>query len=890
MNTFFLNFLNHRCRRAIVLVMLTSTLPTVAASSGLQFDGGDDYVTFGQAPELGAATFTIETWFKRNGPGVAVTTGSSGLVAAVPLVAKGRGQADGSNVDMNWFLGLSGNRLAADFEDLATGLNHPVLGSTAIVDGQWYHAAATYDGSTWRLYLNGVQDAAVIVNQVPRHDSIQHASLGSALDSSGTPAGFLAGALKEVRVWSVARSEAEIAAGMNLTFPAGTPGLLGRWALDETSGTIAMDSSGNAVHGALVNGPLWGDSDVLIVKGPYLQNVTTSTIVVMWETQVPAASRVELGVSGPNEFYVEDSTPTTIHQVVLSGLTESTRYYYTVISDDAHSATGSFRTAPSSPAVPFRFAAYGDTRTYPLDHAAVVRSMIPHDPSFVLHVGDFVGNGRAYSEWSPQYFGPAADLLRNVPLFPVLGNHEYSGTEQLWYFDFFATPDNGSTQNKEHWYAFTYGSARFIGLNACEGGDSFLPGSEQYQWLTNELASAAFQNSRWQFVWTHNPPYTAAERDNAIDANLRTHLVPLFEQHGVDVVFSGDDHFYRRSVRNGIQYVITGGGGAPLHDVGTQMAGATLVYAEKNYEHCIVDVSPTTLAFYVARTDGSVMDTFTLASGGAPPAPSGLVATAGNAQVLLTWNASVGATGYQVKRSLTSGGPYTTIASAVTPTHTDIGLANGTTYYYVVSAVNSEAESADASEANATPSCSTPATPSGLTATPGNAQVALTWTAASGAASYTVKRATNRRGPYAPIATGVGANTYTDMTAVNGTTYYYVVSAVSGCGESANSAYVSARPQAPPAPPAAPTGLSAITGTKAGQIKLTWSASSGASSYTVRRAPTTGGPFSVVKTGVAGTSYTDSKLASGNRYFYVVTAVNASGESLYSNEASAIAK
>ena len=72
----------------------------------------------------------------------------------------------------------------------------------------------------------------------------------------------------------------------------------------------------------------------------------------------------------------------------------------------------------------------------------------------------------------------------------------------------------------------------------------------------------------------HNPPYTATERDNAVDQALRATLVPLFEQYGVDVVFSGDDHFYRHSLRNGIHYIITGGGGAPLHDVGTQVAGA----------------------------------------------------------------------------------------------------------------------------------------------------------------------------------------------------------------------------------------------------------------------------------------------------------------------------
>ncbi|HKQ73186.1 MAG TPA: fibronectin type III domain-containing protein, partial [Blastocatellia bacterium] len=87
-----------------------------------------------------------------------------------------------------------------------------------------------------------------------------------------------------------------------------------------------------------------------------------------------------------------------------------------------------------------------------------------------------------------------------------------------------------------------------------------------------------------------------------------------------------------------------------------------------------------------------------------PPAPTGLAATAGNAQVSLTWNASTGATSYNVKRSTTSGGPYTTIATGVTATNfTNTGLTNGTTYFFVVSAVNSAGESPNSNQATATP-------------------------------------------------------------------------------------------------------------------------------------------------------------------------------------------
>jgi len=125
-----------------------------------------------------------------------------------------------------------------------------------------------------------------------------------------------------------------------------------------------------------------------------------------------------------------------------------------------------------------------------------------------------------------------------------------------------------------------------------------------------------------------------------------------------------------------------------------------------------------------------------------PPVPVGLLATAGNAQVSLSWTASNGATLYYVKRSTTSGGPYPQISSPSATSYTDTGLTNGIRYFYVVSAYNSAGQSANSSEVNATPTAlaTPPAAPANLEATAGNAQVSLSWTASSGATSYHVKR------------------------------------------------------------------------------------------------------------------------------------------------------
>ena len=107
---------------------------------------------------------------------------------------------------------------------------------------------------------------------------------------------------------------------------------------------------------------------------------------------------------------------------------------------------------------------------------------------------------------------------------------------------------------------------------------------------------------------------------------------------------------------------------------------------------------------YQAKPAYTAMQTILEAGlGNAPPVPTGVQATAGSGQVALTWSASAGATSYNVKRATTSGGPYTTVASPATTAFTNTGLTNGTTYFFVVSAVNASGESANSTQVSATP-------------------------------------------------------------------------------------------------------------------------------------------------------------------------------------------
>ena len=109
--------------------------------------------------------------------------------------------------------------LVADFEDTANGTNHPVTGTTAVTSNVWHHAAAVYDTATdtWQLYLDGTLDRTLALggNFTPESTSIQHAAIGSALTSNGTAAGFFQGAIDEVRIWNVARTQAQIQAAQD---------------------------------------------------------------------------------------------------------------------------------------------------------------------------------------------------------------------------------------------------------------------------------------------------------------------------------------------------------------------------------------------------------------------------------------------------------------------------------------------------------------------------------------------------------------------------------------------------------------------------------------------------------------------------------------------------
>jgi len=177
-----------------------------------------------------------------------------------------------------------------------------------------------------------------------------------------------------------------------------------------------------------------------------------------------------------------------------------------------------------------------------------------------------------------------------------------------------------------------------------------------------------------------------------------------------------------------------------------------------------------------------------------------------------------------------------------------------------------------------------PAPPTGVTATPGNLQVSLSWTASAGATSYNVLRSTTSGSGYVSVGTPT-ATSFTNNTGLtNGTTYFFVVRAVNTAGTSGNSAQVSATPTAGTIP-APPTGLTATAGNA--QVSLSWNASTGATSYDVLRSTTSGSGYVSVGTPTTTSFTNNTGLTNGTTYFFVVRAVNAAGTSGNSAQVSA---
>ncbi len=273
-----------------------------------------------------------------------------------------------------------------------------------------------------------------------------------------------------------------------------------------------------------------------------------------------------------------------------------------------------------------------------------------------------------------------------------------------------------------------------------------------------------------------------------------------------------------------------------------------------------------------------------------PSAPVIQSVISGDQHAQLSWGEVPGATSYNIYTSTVSDS-YSTVYDTVYGTvynYEAENLTNGTTYYFIVKAVNDGGESPKSNEVSATPQVPAPGAPTIQSVTPGDQRAQLSWGEVPGATSYNIYISTISDS-YSTVYDRVYGTVYNyeAENLTNGTTYYFVVKAVNDGGESPKSNEVSATPQVPA--PGAPVIQSVTPGDQ--HVQLSWGEVPGATSYNIYMS-TVSDSYSTVYDRVYGTvyNYEAKNLTNGITYYFVVQAVNDGGESSKSNEVSAIPK
>jgi len=291
------------------------------------------------------------------------------------------------------------------------------------------------------------------------------------------------------------------------------------------------------------------------------------------------------------------------HKYVITGLTPGNSYYYRVTAG-GQTYTGSFHAAPPDNATNVAFFAYGDSRSFPSIHDQVASEMIatyqtdPDFQSLTISVGDLVTDGDIDSYWDSEHFNTSytniTGLMAHTPYVSVIGNHEGSGVLFMKYFPY-------PYVNDRYW-SYDYGPVHFTVVDQYV---DYSPGSAELTWIENDLASTT---KPWKVIYMHRPGWSAGIHSN--DTTVQNYIHPLCLQYGVSIVFAGHNHYYSRAVVDGVQYITTGGGGAPLHTPDPN--NPYVVATSMNYHFCRVQINNNILTYETVKSDGAIIDSFIL--------------------------------------------------------------------------------------------------------------------------------------------------------------------------------------------------------------------------------------------------------------------------------------
>ncbi len=304
-----------------------------------------------------------------------------------------------------------------------------------------------------------------------------------------------------------------------------------------------------------------------VVRGPYLQQGTDSSIIIRWATDAPAQSLVWYGTA-PDRLALSltEMTITCNHKVKLSGLMPDQKYYYSVGTHAGVQQHGTedcfFVTAPAKELAPellrpIRIWVVGDAGRGN-DVAALVRDGYrkftgTRHTDLWLMLGDNAYESGTLDEYQRGVFDMYPEFLRSSVLWTAIGNHDAGSANSLLqtgpYYELFCTPTcgeaGGVASGTAAYYSFDYGNIHFICLDSY--GSDRSPAGAMFTWLAQDVASS---NKDWNIAFWHHPPYTKGSHDSDTEIELvemRERALPILEEAGVDLVLGGHSHSYERS-------------------------------------------------------------------------------------------------------------------------------------------------------------------------------------------------------------------------------------------------------------------------------------------------------------------------------------------------------
>jgi acid phosphatase type 7 len=339
-------------------------------------------------------------------------------------------------------------------------------------------------------------------------------------------------------------------------------------------------------------------------RGPFLQALGQTGVTIKVELLTPEPVTVE--VTGPDGAVkkAQDTNARRFHAVRIEGLAPATAYRYRILAGEAATASdeGRFTTAPAD-SRPFKFVTYGDSRSDPAAHAAVVRALEGVPADFLLHTGDMVAMGDEEDDWRV-FFEIENKLLRDRCVFATVGNHELAGEKGVGaatFLRYFASSDDGGKERPKLYGTFRWSSTRFFLLNAM---DSWT--GEDRAWIKEELDRALNEPGIiHRFAVLHHGPHSSGPHGG----NRRLHdngVMTIFKEGKVDLVIAGHDHAYERGTGEGIKYLVSGGAGAPLYPK-KRTQPETAIY-ESAHHFVEIGVDGPKVELKATRASGSVLE------------------------------------------------------------------------------------------------------------------------------------------------------------------------------------------------------------------------------------------------------------------------------------------